>query len=225
MLKGKIDRSELDAIGKTLVRQAFDRRPDVEKILADPYLFARIKARINAGNESSDVVSSPLITIFSLRKVMGSGLAAVLIAVIVGLSFLSSKETALTNDIQTLPQRADVARPLDPPQVIVDKFSQSRATNFDMPRAEKIAVRGGRKRSPQPNRNVEFDSDGEFYPVTYSGDIEEAATSGRVIRVDLDRSSLFALGVNLPLENDVEIVKADLLVGRDGVTRAIRLVK
>ena len=41
----------------------------------------------------------------------------------------------------------------------------------------------------------------------------------------MPRSALFAMGVNIPLENDAEVVKADLLVGTDGVTRAIRVVE
>jgi hypothetical protein len=93
-----------------------------------------------------------------------------------------------------------------------------------MPRAEKVAVEDKRSPTLRALPDVKIESDGEFYPVAYSGDIDEAAAGGRVIRVDMNRSSLFALGVNLPLENDEETVKADLIVGRDGVTRAIRLV-
>ena len=48
--------------------------------------------------------------------------------------------------------------------------------------------------------------------------------NGRVIRVDLPRASLVALGVNIPLDSDKQMIKTDLLVGPDGVPRAIRLV-
>jgi hypothetical protein len=33
------------------------------------------------------------------------------------------------------------------------------------------------------------------------------------------------MGMNVPLENESPTVKADILVGPDGVTRAIRLVE
>ena len=62
----------------------------------------------------------------------------------------------------------------------------------------------------------------EFYPIAGDGD---AVAGGHIVRVEMPRSRLFALGVNVPLENDSETVKADLLVGPDGVTRAIRLLK
>jgi hypothetical protein len=64
----------------------------------------------------------------------------------------------------------------------------------------------------------------EFQPVTYTGDPSDIA-GGRIVRVELSRQALFAMGVNIPLENGVDNVKADLLIGPDGVTRAVRLAK
>ena len=63
----------------------------------------------------------------------------------------------------------------------------------------------------------------EFYPLTFAGDPVETTSGGRVMQVELSRSSLFAMGFNIPIENGAELVKADLLVGPDGVARAIRL--
>lgn len=225
MKKGKIDNSELDAIGKTLIIQAFDHSPEIERIVADPYLFARVKARIKAENEGPNVVASPWAKIFGLRFALAGSIAAGMIAAAVGLGFLSSKqESVADNNIQIPPQMVEVARPLDPPQVNLGKFSLSRATNFEAPRGEKVAVENKRPRSRQVLPDIEFDSDGEFYPVAYTGDIEEAVAGARIIRVDMNRSSLYALGVDLPLENDAETIKTDLLVGPNGVTRAVRLV-
>jgi 2-polyprenyl-6-methoxyphenol hydroxylase-like FAD-dependent oxidoreductase len=42
--------------------------------------------------------------------------------------------------------------------------------------------------------------------------------------VTLPRASLVALGANISLEGDSQNVTADLLVGADGVPRAIRVV-
>jgi hypothetical protein len=46
-----------------------------------------------------------------------------------------------------------------------------------------------------------------------------------VIRVDVPRSTLFAMGFPVSLENESPTVKADLLIGPDGATRAVRLVE
>ena len=67
--------------------------------------------------------------------------------------------------------------------------------------------------------------EGEFYALSFAGDPNEAERGGRIVRVDIPRSTLYAMGVDIPLENEAETVKADLLVGNDGVTRAIRVVK
>lgn len=225
MGKGNIDNSTLDQIGKTLVRRAYDRSPEIERIVSDPHLFARVRARINNAAETSTVAVSPFTRVFGLRSAVAACASAAVIAAAVTFSFLSSKEgTFADNTMDIPPQQADVARPLDPHRVNIGELSLSRATTFETPRTEKIAVENKRTRSTKVLPDTEFDSDGEFYPVAYTGDIEEAAAGGRVIRVNMNRSSLFALGVDLPLENDADTVKADLLVGRDGVTRAVRLV-
>jgi hypothetical protein len=65
---------------------------------------------------------------------------------------------------------------------------------------------------------------GEFYALADLHPSEEATRNGRIIRVELPRASLVALGVNLPLDSDKQMIKTDLLVGPDGVPRAIRLV-
>ena len=62
---------------------------------------------------------------------------------------------------------------------------------------------------------------GHFVSAGYDPD----ESGGRIIRVDMQRSSLFALGVNVPLENGPDAIKADLLIGPDGMTRAIRVVQ
>jgi len=65
----------------------------------------------------------------------------------------------------------------------------------------------------------------EFYALSYAGDPNETERGGRIVRVDISRATLFAMGFDLPLENESETVRADLLVGSDGVTRAVRVVK
>ena len=51
------------------------------------------------------------------------------------------------------------------------------------------------------------------------------AQGGQIVRTEISRSSLFAMGVDLPLEGANEKIKTDLLVGPDGVVRGVRIVK
>ena len=108
------------------------------------------------------------------------------------------------------------------PDRVVDGPSAPAAT------FERAVYRQPRNAAPIRPQNASLEPDAEtvkeFYPVTYTGDTGETVRGGRVIRVDVPRSTLFAMGLNVPLENESPTVKADLLVGPDGVTRAIRLV-
>ncbi len=49
--------------------------------------------------------------------------------------------------------------------------------------------------------------------------------SGRVVRVELPRSALVSMGLPVNMEHTGELVKADVLLGEDGVARAIRFVR
>jgi hypothetical protein len=49
--------------------------------------------------------------------------------------------------------------------------------------------------------------------------------SGEVIRVQMPRSALISLGLPVNVEHADEPVLADLLIGEDGLARAIRFVR
>jgi Putative zinc-finger len=64
----------------------------------------------------------------------------------------------------------------------------------------------------------------EFIPLRYDDD-HKPMESGEVIRVQMPRSALIALGLPVQVERADESVKADLLLGEDGLARAIRFVR
>jgi hypothetical protein len=57
------------------------------------------------------------------------------------------------------------------------------------------------------------------------GDDHKPMESGEVIRVQMPRSALISLGLPVNVENADQPVKADLLIGEDGLARAIRFVR
>jgi hypothetical protein len=65
----------------------------------------------------------------------------------------------------------------------------------------------------------------EFYAIGGAANPSEKFSEGRIVRVELPRASLLSLGVDVPLDSDRPTVKADLLVGPDGVTKGFRLVE
>jgi hypothetical protein len=64
----------------------------------------------------------------------------------------------------------------------------------------------------------------DFFSLGYGGD-QNSMERGEVIRVQMPRSALIAFGLPVNVERADMPVKADLLVGEDGLARAIRFVR
>jgi hypothetical protein len=81
------------------------------------------------------------------------------------------------------------------------------------PRAEKLGTETAAQKAGD-----------DFIPLTYLSSAT-AMESGTVVRVQLSRSALISLGLPVGVSASTESVKADLVIGDDGVARAIRLVE
>ena len=64
----------------------------------------------------------------------------------------------------------------------------------------------------------------DFIPLNYRGRLADLE-GGQVLRVELPRSSLASFGLPVNLERAGERIKADVVVGNDGMARAIRFVR
>jgi hypothetical protein len=64
----------------------------------------------------------------------------------------------------------------------------------------------------------------EFVPLLYGGD-PMLAGSGPVVRVEMSGAVLQTLGFPIAGEPSARRVKADLMLGEDGIARAIRFVQ
>jgi hypothetical protein len=63
----------------------------------------------------------------------------------------------------------------------------------------------------------------DFIPLTYTSDAS-SMSNGMIVRVEVERATLIAMGLPLNTERSASRVTADLMLGDDGVARAIRLV-
>jgi len=64
----------------------------------------------------------------------------------------------------------------------------------------------------------------DFIPLTYIADSAQM-DSAHVVRVRMPRSALISLGLPMNYERASELVKADVLIGDDGLARAIRFIQ
>jgi hypothetical protein len=67
----------------------------------------------------------------------------------------------------------------------------------------------------------------EFYPLMEAADLEDSDSllAVQVVRVELPASALTAAGLSVGSEMSNEPVKADVVLGHDGLARAIRFVR
>jgi hypothetical protein len=222
MQKRNLDNKRLDEIGRKLIKADSMRPVDVERLVANSGLFDGVRARIT---QTEAVGVRPSRIRWNVAAVSCGALIVAAVVFTFG-TFRNGTPEVVRRDIPVSPRtdrvgsftKSDgIAPPLERPAPQVEPR--------DNPlRSEKVAVRQvASKRHKQPVAVAS--QEGEFYALSYAGDPNETDRGGRIIRVDMPRSALFAMGVNIPLENEAEVIKTDLLVGPDGVTRAIRVVR
>ena len=221
MMFRKYDKETVDRIGKRLLERDAMPADEIDRIVGDPYLFAKIRAR-----QSAPRPARPLLFVRYSAAVAG-----ILVFVIVTFaSFIllrSRQDIAFVPQVQTPADVPAAARPDNlPPLRTGSNPSPGRANFYRDAEPERVTSHAAAYTTPKPKKIIErTDERPEFYPINYTGDAGEITGGSHIVRAEIPRSTLFAMGVNVPLENDSDTVKADLLVGADGVTRAIRVVK
>ena len=216
---------ELDRIAALVVRSASVRENEIETLVRNPELFDQVRARINAGPERK---SAAFVVLGFIRR-NAAAVSGVLLISIAAISFglFRTTKTPATVPTQVASGNTEQTKPAYNKFSEPDSLVEARQIpEVERPRPQKISM----DRTPSPRvvpQRVSTSANHrvDFYAVSYAGDPNETERGSRIIRVEMSRSALFAMGVDIPLENDAEVVKADLLVGTDGVTRAIRVVE
>lgn len=204
---------EIDRLGEMLVKRSKLAANEVEQAVSDPELYSKVLRRIL--DERPGKVSA-----------IGFGwqvpaVCSALVAVAAGTFVLmpDGRERVEVEPvlITPVPERVMAQEEDDPEPVETSVAKLAPATK---------EIR--RKPRTKPRRVIEEAAPlppAEFYAIGLTGGQEDAVTDGRVVRVELPRSTLFAMGVNVPLENGIGPMTAELLLGPDGAPRAIRLVE
>jgi hypothetical protein len=212
--------NKLDEIGQALLAASKMPTDDIERIVGEPYLFSSIKARIErekAGDKRNFGRQ------WKWRPVMAAYSAlALLIAGAIGVSLREKNVKTVTDDykVSAVPDRAIPSKPITvtPP---INNLTADETKNA--PLVQKASLRNRVK--SEHHRQAKSEEAGEFYPLTYTDDSDTSDDAGQIVRVELPRSSLLAMGVDVPADNNTDRVKTDLLIGSDGVMKAVRLVK
>jgi hypothetical protein len=224
MNRHEISSNELDKIGRKLIASTSLSESEIERIAESPFLYSGVKTRI----VSEVPLSKRGFGFRQLALGLGSllvmaGMATVSLMVFRSEGTVISKRSApvqkprTEQPVQDSLAQVSTADTEVAPAIISEKRNSS--PQFQNASFGRTEDRASTRRMPARERKPDL----EFYPLTFAGDPVETTSGGRVMQVELSRSSLFAMGFNIPIENGAELVKADLLVGPDGVARAIRL--
>jgi hypothetical protein len=215
-----VEKKKLDEIGKAVIRAGSVHVQNVDHILAKTDLFDGIRERISSdtrGKRRSINIMRPGFT----------AAGTVLLIAVASFAFFSlrSRPAQVIGKSVSHPATTDEPKRYTNPDLVVDRPA---VRDVAPVRPERVTMTRQPERSitrvrPVAARHV--DDQNEFYALSYAGDPNETDRGGRIVRVDIPRATLFAMGFDLPLENESETVRADLLIGSDGVTRAVRVVK
>jgi hypothetical protein len=211
----------LEQISSELLKASVLKDEEIDKIVAAPHLFDSVRAAIRLERKAArpgwDWRKSA--TIFAAVAVFAIGAFGL---INFARQYYVPSEALLNAQNQV--EQIIAPQPLQVIQPAIEHYEAQNSNFVKMvarnTHKNKTAIHAIKKE--RPSGRIEEVS--EFYAVTYTGDADES-DDDQIVRVELPRSSLFAMGINVPVENEVVKVKADLLIGSDGVMKAVRLVR
>ena len=208
---------------------------------ADEQAPLRVEASLRAAFREQRAALSPALVISSRGAVrrwlyVGAGVAAA--AAIVMLFSLTAFRTRETK--QQAPRAYDNPDVASPPATdqrkqtliqspVPDKVQRKRTASNPSP--QRLQATNKAKPSDERKRGVNIadqSSEGEiatdFFPLMNRESLTQL-DGGQVVRVELPRSALMSFGLPMNMDRANERIKADVVVGNDGLARAIRFVR
>jgi hypothetical protein len=219
MKERKLKDRELETLAKTVV-VAGRNANDIDGLVSDRKLYDKVLARIAAKYETRP---GPSRFVWKLVTAFAAAIVVISASFVIYFDFRSAAPRANTSTVPDTINEEIKPRLYVPPVKRPESQPDERDvidTVWKRPTEAPQAAKPRRTKRP-PAKDLEP----VFHPIGFAERAVDAAIDGRVVRVEMPRSALFALGVDLPLENGTRSIKADLLVGADGSPRAIRLVE
>ncbi|QYO66314.1 hypothetical protein [Leptolyngbya sp. 7M] len=230
---GKLGKKELDLLGEKLLRLSRLEPPEADRIAERSHLFASVLKKAEAFQRVPDD-RPKRVFLLDLTVFKGAASAAVfMIAAVASVSVYLVKDRAaeVSEDRPSMPAEKPVGSLSNNPPGSVIMYdllpADSEPERSIRPARTLVKTQAAPRRQAVRPQTLDMRESAveEFYPITFAGDPYETARGGRVVRVDVPATTLFAMGLRHSLENASEMVKADLLIGPDGVARGIRLVR
>jgi hypothetical protein len=188
----------------------------------DPVLIAlRSLAESDRGREAPPEVEERLRLAFRekrrefarRRAGLWAGAAAAVVVIAAAVVIVFARAHASNALLSPEPARAVANAPTAP-----KALQESRAASIPVPVARRTATRGaGTRLGTQPREIVT-----EFFPLI---DVAPPFERGELVRVNVSAAAMRTVGLPVSEDHLADRVQADVLVGEEGLPRAIRFVK
>jgi len=215
MKRQALKNREIDKLGQSLVKASRMAASEAEQAAADPALYGKVLKRI-----LDDQREEPYVAKLGWQV---PAICSTIVALAAGTFLLmpsSSEPADVVKGPEPPPARTESPEAMTPAVEDIEPERVSvRNNELPVPRRSRRAATRRAEEMPEPKPVP------EFFEIGFAGGLDDAAMDGRVVRVELPRAALFAMGVNVPLENGTGALTAELLVGPDGAPKAIRLVE
>ncbi|HET8674926.1 MAG TPA: hypothetical protein VFO63_03985 [Blastocatellia bacterium] len=190
---------------------------------------------------SAPTVPAPVVTPINGRRLSRWAIAAAAaILILIALVALranqslpeppkQAKETQVAPDVASpapgkeSPKKKEADTPVTPRRNLQNYAAANRPRRA-APRAEAVNAKDAEAVNAKDAAAGDYEITTDFIPLNYRGRLADLE-GGQVLRVELPRSSLASFGLPVNLERAGERIKADVVVGNDGMARAIRFVR
>jgi hypothetical protein len=191
----------------------------VEDREAPPHLKTALRAAFDRQVKAVPVLTSAPAR--SRNSALRWVAAAALILIAVAVAFLF--RTAPSNSKEEMSSGGNPAQREQPPQGVIESDNQKRNIKTYVAKKTSTERRTHRRAATSDDMARNSETVTDYIPLTYLADAT-AVESGTVLRVELPPSALVTMGLPAPVERSDSLVKADVVVGDDGVPRAVRFV-
>lgn len=215
---------------RQILQTARAGQDEIEAAVNAPFLFQRIRNQIAAEGNSSRQTAiannrnlfSSFFASFNWRWGWAIPATALVLFGFVMVVKRSNSEVNKPNEIVV-----NKSPEFAPPTPIATQAGEQ--VNEVAPRNTKVikaAYHPRAKRVSRPSTTTTEAAEAvtDFLPLTYLSEAA-AADSGHVVRVEVPRTMMASMGVPTNRERHAEFVKADVIIGDDGLARAIRFVQ
>jgi hypothetical protein len=226
-MKKQLSDEQLDLLLSRIVADATAGDDEVDQIASSPALWWSIQREIRS-TENAVSPWPPVVKYLRWFFVAVPAAAAVIIAAVVLIGTWSSSDktvaTADTPAVINTPSTATeptTTAPVDPVRVSEPAASRTPADRAKPARAVLTVKKGLPKAVVASNRTTREEIKTDFISLTYA----QQPSSGQVVRVKVPSAMMVDLGVVPTVEKPTSLVDAEVILGDDGMTHAIRFIR